>query len=94
MVARDGEVDGMGKGSQIFSSKIIPGDVMHRMVTIANNTVLGVPIVAQWSMNLTTIHEDVDLSLTSLSELRIWCYHELCCRSQMRLRTCIALAVV
>ena len=29
-----------------------------------------------------------------LSELRIRCCHELCCRSQMRLRSCVAVAVV
>ena len=33
-------------------------------------------------------------SLASLSELRIQCCHELWCGSQMRLRSCVAVAAV
>ena len=44
---------------------------------------LGVPIVAQGLMNLTSIHEDVVQSLAFLGRLRMWYYHELWCRSQM-----------
>ena len=52
--------------------------------------------MAQWEMNLTSIHEDRTQvqSLASLSGLRTWCCHELCCRSQMRLRSGVAVAMV
>ena len=54
----------------------------------------GVPIVAQqkqiWLASMMTWVR----SLGSLSELRIWCCHELWCRSKRRLRSCIAVAVV
>ena len=36
--------------------------------------------------NLTTDFEDVGSNLASLSGLRVWCCHELWCRSQMQLR--------
>jgi len=52
----------------------------------------GVPVVAQWVMNLTSIHEDMVQSLVSLRGLRIWHCHELWCRSQTRLRSCVAVA--
>ena len=45
-------------------------------------------------MNLTSIHEDVLVwFLFSLSGLKIWCCHELRCGLQMRLRSCMAVAV-
>ena len=53
----------------------------------------GVPIVAQWLMNVTHIHEDSVQSLALHSGLRIWCGSELWCRLQMRLRCLVAMAV-
>ena len=46
------------------------------------------------SKNLTCIQEDAVRSLASLSGLRIWHCHELWSRSQMQLRSGIAVAVV
>ena len=43
-------------------------------------------------MNLTTIYEDAK-SLASLGESGIWHCHELWCRSKMRLRSCVPVAV-
>ena len=54
----------------------------------------GVPLVAQWKrIRLGTMKLRVR-SLASLSGLRIWHCRELWCRSQMRLRSCVAVAVV
>ena len=54
----------------------------------------GVPVVAQQVMNLTSIHEDTGLIPGfMLSGLRIQHCHELWCRSQTWLRSCIAVAV-
>ena len=53
----------------------------------------GVPIMAQWKrIQLETIRLLVQ-SLALLSGLRIWDCHELWCRSQVRLRSGIAVAV-
>ena len=53
-----------------------------------------VPFVSQWKpIWLGTMKLRV-WSLTSFSGLRIWHCRELWCRSQMRLRSCIAVAVV
>jgi len=41
----------------------------------------GIPVMAQWLTNPTSIHGDEDQSLGSLSALRIQCCHELWCRS-------------
>ena len=45
-------------------------------------------------MNPTHIHEDAVQPLASFNVLRIRCCHELWCRSQTRLRSGIAVAVV
>ena len=42
-------------------------------------------------MNLPSTREDTG---SSISGLRIWCFYELWCRSQIQLRSCIAVAVV
>ena len=49
---------------------------------------LGVPSVAQWSKRMWV------LSLASLRGLRIQRRHELWCRSQTQLRSCVVVAVV
>ena len=54
---------------------------------------IGVSIVAQQLMNPTSVHEDVVL-IPGLSRLRIWHCQEPWCRSQMRLGSGIAVAVV
>ena len=51
---------------------------------------LGVPLVAQWVKNPTSIHEDTGLMPGGL---RIWCCRELWHRSQMQLGSGIAVAV-
>ena len=52
-------------------------------------------VVVQWLMNPSSIHEDVGVrSLASLSGSGIWCCYELQCRSQTRLGSGIAVAVV
>ena len=48
----------------------------------------------QLSRNLTSIHEDTGSILASLSVLPIWRYRELWCRSQTRLRSCVAVAPI
>ena len=53
----------------------------------------GVPIVAQWLRNPTENHEVLG-SIPGLTRgLRIWHCCELCCRSQMWLRSGVAVAV-
>ena len=54
---------------------------------------MGVPIVAEWAANLTSIHEDVG-SIPSLSGLRIWSMHELQCTLQMWLGSDVAVAML
>ena len=58
---------------------------------LIKNSSWGVPIVVQQKrIRLGNIRLWVR-SLASLSGLRIWCCHELWCRSQMRLGSCIAI---
>ena len=54
----------------------------------------GVHVMAQWLTNLTSIHETWVRSLALLSGLRIRHCHELQCRSQMWLGSCVAAALV
>ena len=54
---------------------------------------IGVPFVAQWVKNSTSIHEDGGAIHVLLSGLKIWYYHEQQCRLQTWLRPCTAVAV-
>ena len=54
----------------------------------------GVPVMVQWLMNPTSIHEDVVRFLTLPSGLKIRCCHELWCRSKMWLGSRVGVAVV
>ena len=58
-----------------------------------NWTPMGIPIVARWLVNPTSIHEDEVPSPASLSGLRIPGCCELGCRSQMCLGSRVAVAV-
>jgi len=57
------------------------------------NTHEGSSVVDLWVRNPASIHEDVGLIPGLALELMIQRCHELWCRSQMRLRSGIALAV-
>ena len=48
--------------------------------------------MAQQVTNRTGIHKDASLTLASISGLRIRCCHELWCRSQVWLGSCLAVA--
>ena len=54
----------------------------------------GVPAVTQWKRTRLLSKRKWVPSLASISRLRIWCCHELWCRSRMQLGSHIALAVV
>ena len=55
---------------------------------------LGVPVVVKWKqIQLVSMRMRVR-SLALLSGLGIWHCHEVWCRSQMQLRSCVAVAVV
>ena len=54
---------------------------------------VGVPIVAQWKLiQLVSMRIQVRF-LALFSGLRIWCCHELWCRSLMQFRSHVAVAV-
>ena len=55
---------------------------------------LGVPVVAQWLVNLISIHEDTGLIPGLPRGLRIRPCRKLWCRFQMQLGSRIAVAVV
>ena len=55
---------------------------------------IGVPVVAEWKTNLTSIREDAGLILALLSGLRIRHCLELWWRLQPRIRSDVAVAVV
>ena len=59
-----------------------------------NILVLGVPMVAQQLQTRLVSMRTQVRCLASLSGLRIWHCHELWCRLQMWLGSCIAVAVV
>ena len=50
--------------------------------------------MALWVKSPTSVHEDVDQSLVSLSGLRIRHCHELLCKLQLQLESGVAMAVV
>ena len=54
---------------------------------------LGVPVKAQWKWIWLVSMRTQVWSLASLSGLRIWHCRELWCRSQMRLRSCVSVAL-
>ena len=64
------------------------------LINMAKKLLPGVPVVAPWlTIRLGTMRLQIP-SLASLSGLRIQHCPELWCRSQMWLRSCIAVAVV
>ena len=54
----------------------------------------GVSVMAQWLMNPTRNHEVEGSMLASLGGVRIQHCHELWCRSQIQLRSQVAVALV
>ena len=62
-------------------------------ILMFKNQKQGVPIVAQWVKNLTSIHKIWVRSLASPSGLRIQCCRKLWYRSQVQCRSGVAVAV-
>ena len=54
---------------------------------------MGVPVMAQWVTNPTSIHEDIGLIPGLTQRVRIRCCGELWCRLQMGLGSRVAVAV-
>ena len=68
--------------------------IMEKIKIIIKKKFLGVAIMAQWKqIRLGTVRLQVQ-SLVSLSRLRFWHCHELWCSLKMKLRSCVAAAVV
>ena len=67
---------------------------MRTQVGCSQKAQAGVPIVAQWKWICLASMRMQLRSLAFLSGSGIWCCHELWCRSQMRRRPGIAVAVV
>ena len=81
------------QGSQLWIPDV-EGRTPFCLVSESKNTLLGVPIVAQqYQAQLASTRMQVR-SLASLSGLRIQRCYELWCRSQMQLRSGVAVAVV
>ena len=59
---------------------------------IAKNAKIGVPVVAHWLKTQHSVCEDAGLTLASLSGLRIWHCCKLQHKSQIQLRSCVAVA--
>ena len=85
-----------GNGSVTPFKSVLPTDLVILPMSSNKNTIVEVPLVAQWLMNLTSIHEDAIRSPALLSGLRIRHCRELWYRSQKQLRsyTAVAVAVV
>ena len=70
-------------------------DELHPLLnTPAQTARTGTPVVDWRLTNPTGSQEDSGSVLASFSGLRIWRCQKLGCRSQMRLRSCVAVAVV
>ena len=82
--------------SKLLASAVYPAGAHVDGVSLLmlKNARHGVPVMVQWKqIQLGTMRLQVQF-LTSLSGLRIQCCHELWYKSQMQLRSCIAVALV